>query len=74
VGIQQRLKEHRKKVQAHLSPEAQQRVGEKIKYLVDKGEVPNTAEGRKKAAGVAYGMEASGRLRRHGIYVPKKKG
>ena len=73
MGAQQRLQEHRKKVQAHLSPEAQRRISEKIKYLVDKGEVPNTTEGRKKAAAEAYSMERTGRLRRHGVYVPKGK-
>lgn len=73
VGVHQRLKEDRKKVRAHLSKGAQQRVSEKIKYLVDKGEVPNTKEGRAKAAAVAYSMERAGRLRRHGVYVPKGK-
>jgi hypothetical protein len=72
VGIQQRLKEHRKKVQAHLSPEAQRRVSEKIGVLVKSGEVPNTPQGRKQAAAVAYSMEREGRLRSGGRYVHKK--
>jgi len=77
VGVHQRLKEHRKKVKAHLSPEERARnlrISEKIDTLVKSGEVPNTKEGRKRAAGIAYGMEEAGRLRRHGKYVPVKKG
>jgi len=74
VGVHQRLQEHRKNVRAHLSPEASRRVSEKIDALVKSGEVPNTKEGREKAAGMAYGMEAAGRLRRHGKYIPVKKG
>jgi hypothetical protein len=50
----------------------QQRVSEKIAHLVESGEVPNTATGRKQAAGIAYGMERSKRLGRHGVYHPKK--
>ena len=52
---------------------SQQRVSEKIRYLVETGEVPNTAKGRVEAAGKAYGMERSGRLGRHGAYHPKRK-
>jgi len=77
VGVHQRLKEHRKKVKAHLSPEERARnlrISEKIDALVKSGEVPNTKEGRKKAAAVAYSMERSGRLRRGGVYTPVKKG
>ena len=74
VGVHQRLKEHRKKVKAHLSKGAQQRVSEKIAHLVESGEVPNTAQGRKQAAAVAHSMERAGRLRRDGVYIPAKKG
>jgi len=74
MGVHQRLKDDRKKVKAHLSEGAQQRVSEKIDVLIKSGEFPNTKEGRKKAAGMAYGMEEAGRLRRGGKYVPVKKG
>jgi hypothetical protein len=52
---------------------ASKRISDKIKHLIDSGEVPNTPEGRKKAAGMAYGMERSGRLRSGGKYTPVKK-
>jgi len=52
---------------------AQSRIGAKIKHLVDTGEVPNTPVGRKRAAGMAYGMEKAGRLRAGGAYVPVKR-
>jgi len=74
VGVHQRLKDDRKKVKAHLSKGAQQRVSEKIAHLVESGEVPNTTQGRKQAAAAAYSMERAGRLRRYGEYVPVKKG
>jgi hypothetical protein len=74
MAVQDRLRDHRAKRRAKLSPEAQRRVSEKIQHLVEAGEVPNTKEGRAQAAGVAFGMERSGRLRRHGKYIPVKKG
>lgn len=43
------------------------RVSEKIEVLRREGK---TAE---QAAGAAYGMEKSGRLRRHGKYVHKRR-
>lgn len=51
----------------------QRRVGAKIKHLVDTGEVPNTPQGRKEAAGMAYGMERANRLTEGGGYKPVKK-
>lgn len=47
--------------------EAQKRVSEKIRLLRHEGK---TAE---QAAGEAYGMERSGRLRRGGRYVRKQR-
>ena len=44
------------------------RVSEKIELLRREGK---TAE---EAAGEAYGMERSGRLRRHGRYIHKRRG
>jgi len=77
MGVHQRLKDDRKKVRAHLSPEERARnlrISEKIDVLVKGGEVPNTKAGRAKAAATAYSMERAGRLRRYGKYVPVKKG
>lgn len=48
--------------------ESSKRISEKIAVLRREGK---TAE---QAAGEAYGMERSGRLRRGGKYVHKKKG
>lgn len=48
--------------------ESQKRISEKIEVLRREGK---TAE---EAAGAAYGMERSGRLRRGGKYVHKRKG
>ena len=47
--------------------EKQKHVSEKIRFLRDEG-VP-----QKQAVGEALGMERSGRLRRHGKYVHKRK-
>ncbi len=54
-----------------MSPEAQQRISDKIKHMIDLGEYPNTPKGRAAAAGKAYGMERGGRLRAGGKYVKK---
>jgi hypothetical protein len=51
-----------------MASESQKRVSEKIEYLRHEG-VP-----QEQAVGEAYGMERSGRLRRHGKYVHKRKG
>jgi len=56
-----------------MSLEAQKRISDKIKVLVDSGEVPNTPKGRTRAAGMAYGMERSGRLQAGGKYTHVKK-
>jgi hypothetical protein len=48
--------------------ESQKRIGEKIEVLRREGK---TGE---EAAGAAYAMERSGRLRRHGVYVHKRRG
>jgi len=53
---------------------SEKKVSEKIAHLIRSGEKSNTATGRKEAAGMAYGMEQSGRLGRHGKYKKKKKG
>ena len=47
---------------------AGKRVSAKISHLVRTGEMPNTPKGRKQAAGMAYGMEHSGRLGPKGGY------
>ena len=76
MGARERLKEHRRRARARrgeLSKEARRRVSEKIEHLIETGEVPNTEEGQKKAAGMAYGMARAGRLRRGGVYVPVHK-
>jgi hypothetical protein len=76
MGARERLKEHRRRARTRrgeLSKEARRRVSEKIRHLVETGEVPNTEEGRKRAAGMAYGMARAGRLRRGGVYVPVHK-
>jgi len=44
------------------------RVSEKIEKLRLEGKTPEAA------MGAAYGMERSGRLRRHGVYVHKRGG
>lgn len=51
----------------------QRRVGAKIGHLVASGEVPNTPAGRRRAAGMAYGMEKEGRLTAKGGYEHVKK-
>lgn len=48
-------------------------VSDKIEHLVESGEVPNTPQGRKRAAGMAYGMADAQRLKPGGVYVPVKK-
>ena len=48
--------------------EKQKRISEKIRVLRHEGK---SAE---QAAGEAYGMERSGRLKRHGKYVHKRRG
>lgn len=48
--------------------EKNQRVSEKIEVLRREGK---TGE---QAAGEAFGMERSGRLRRHGKYIHKRRG
>lgn len=65
--------EHRRKMQRKkpLTAKERAKVSEKIKHLIDTGELPNTTAGRKKAAGMAYGMLRSGRLGRHGAYHRK---
>jgi len=75
MGVHTRLKNRRKSLKKHrekLSGEAQSRVSAKISHLVKSGEVPNTAEGRKKAAAMAHSMERAGRLGARGGY--KRKG
>jgi len=57
-----------------MSKGASQRISEKIEHLIESGEFPNTAKGRARAAAMAYSMERAGRLRRHGKYIPVKKG
>jgi hypothetical protein len=47
--------------------EKNKRVSEKIRYLRDEG------VSQEQAVGEALGMERSGRLRRHGKYIPKRK-
>lgn len=54
-----------------MSPDAQKRISDKIKHLVDSGEVPNTPKGRARAAAIAYSMERQGRLGAGGKYVKK---
>lgn len=54
-----------------LSPSAQKRVGAKVSRLIESGEFSNTAAGRKKALGMAHGMERSGRLGSRGGYKRK---
>lgn len=56
-----------------VSKPAQERISQKIEHLVKSGEVPNTPEGRKQAAGKAYGMERAGRLGPRGGYERKGK-
>lgn len=46
---------------------SQKRILEKIQYLRHEGKA------EKAAVGEAYGMERSGRLRRHGRYERKRK-
>ena len=58
---------------ARINRTDQKKISEKIKYLIDTGEKPNTPAGRKQAAGEAYGMSRAGRLGRHGVYHPVKK-
>ena len=48
--------------------EESKRISEKIEVLRREGK---TGE---QAAGAAYGMERAGRLRRHGVYVHKRRG
>lgn len=75
MGVHTRLKNRRKSLKTHrekLSGEAQSRVGAKVKHLIKSGEFPNTEAGRKKALGMAYGMERSGRLGARGGY--KRRG
>jgi len=53
----------------HISEKKRQknkRISEKIEVLRLEGKSP------KEAQGAAYGMEKSGRLRRHGVYVHKR--
>ena len=71
VGAAKILQRRRKRARQQLGRSARQRVSEKIAHLIRTGEYPNTAEGRKEAAGAAYGMERSGRLRRGGQYIKK---
>ena len=76
VGAKERLRRRGKQLKKRRekpSPEGQRRVDEKIAHLIETGEVPNTEEGRKKAAAMAYSMEKAHRLRRGGVYVPKGK-
>jgi hypothetical protein len=56
-----------KKRKKHRS-EGSKRVSEKISVLRHEG-IP-----QKQAVGEAYGMERSGRLKRHGRYVHKRRG
>ena len=63
----------KKAQKSKVSKQGQRRVGVKIKHLVDTGEVPNTPQGRKEAAGMAYGMERKHRLSPTGAYKPVKK-
>lgn len=62
-----------KKGKGKVGKKGQERVSKKIKHLVDTGEVPNTPKGRKRAAGMAYGMEREHRLTEKGGYKPAKK-
>ena len=48
--------------------ESQKRVSDKIRFLRHEG------KSERAAVGEAEGMEDSGRLRRHGRYVHKRKG
>ena len=47
--------------------EKNKRISEKIELLRHEG------KGEKEAVGEAFGMEKSGRLRRHGKYIHKRK-
>lgn len=74
MGVHSRIKDRRKSLKEHrekLSSAAQKRVGAKVSHLIESGEFPNTRAGRKKALGMAHGMERSGRLRAGGRYVHK---
>jgi hypothetical protein len=55
-------------------PRDQKKANTKITILIQSGEKPNTPEGRKEAAGMAHGMDRSGRLGGHGEYKKKKQG
>lgn len=50
-----------------------ERIAKKIRKLIESGEVPNTPEGRKRAAAIAYAMEREGRLTEEGAYIRVKK-
>ena len=48
-------------------------VSAKIRHLIESGEKPNTPQGRREAAGMAFGMQRAHRLTKSGGYIRKKK-
>lgn len=68
------LKRARRKAKRKGGKEAQGRVSEKIRHLVETHEVPNTKAGRAQAAAMAFSMERAHRLGPHGEYRRVKHG
>jgi len=74
MGVHTRIRDRRKSLKKHrekLSSVAQKRVSAKVSHLIKSGEFPNTEAGRKKALGMAHGMERAGRLGSRGGYHRK---